>query len=43
MALTPDSARLADYLTGVFHEPMQVVGLRSLGGETIENPKGSGS
>ncbi|HTO11519.1 MAG TPA: phosphotransferase [Candidatus Binatia bacterium] len=42
MALALDTLRLADYLTGVLGEPVEVVGLRSLGGEAIEDPKGFG-
>src|SRR5919198_3910990 len=42
MAPVLETARLADYLTGVFNEPVQVVGLRSLGGDVIEDPKGFG-
>ncbi len=44
IALAPvlETTRLADYLAGVFHEPVEVVGLRALGGEAIEDPKGFG-
>jgi aminoglycoside phosphotransferase (APT) family kinase protein len=44
MAMTPvlETAPLSDYLAGVFHEPVEVVGLRALGGEAIEDPKGFG-
>jgi hypothetical protein len=42
MASALETSRLADYLTGVFHEPVEVVGLRALGEEGIEDPKGFG-
>jgi Ser/Thr protein kinase RdoA (MazF antagonist) len=40
--LALSTTRLADYLAGVFGEPVEVVGLRSLGGDAIDDPKGFG-
>jgi Phosphotransferase enzyme family len=42
MALALETGRLADYLTDVLGEPADVVGVRSLGGESIDDPKGFG-
>jgi hypothetical protein len=41
-ALGPGTARLTDYLAGVLGQPVEVIGLRSLGGEASEDPKGFG-
>ena len=35
-------APLADYLAGVFRAPVEVIGLRTLGGDVIDDPKGFG-
>jgi Ser/Thr protein kinase RdoA (MazF antagonist) len=37
-----DTARLEDYLARVLGQRVEVVALRSLGGETVEDPKGFG-
>src|SRR5262245_36516429 len=42
MALALETGRLADYLTGVLGGPVEVVGLRSLEGGAVEDPKGFG-
>ena len=42
MTLALQSARLADYLAGVFGEPVKVTGLRALEGGTAGDPKGFG-
>src|SRR5690348_8351755 len=42
MTAVLDAARLVDYLTGVFHEPVKVVGLRALGNAAGADPKGFG-
>jgi hypothetical protein len=40
--LALETARLDDYLAGVFHEPVTVVALRALGGAVGDDPKGFG-
>ena len=40
--LALDTARLDQYLAGVFNQPVTVLALRSLGGAVIDDPKGFG-
>jgi hypothetical protein len=42
MTLALDTARLDEYLARLFGEPVEMVALRSLGGEVIDDPKGFG-
>ena len=42
MSLALDTARLDEYLARLFGEPVEMVALRSLGGEVIDDPKGFG-
>src|SRR5262245_22022904 len=42
MPLALQTARLDEYLTGVFGDPVKVLGLRSLGGAVVDDPKGFG-
>jgi hypothetical protein len=42
MSVALDAARLDQYLTRRLGEPVEVVALRSLGGEVIDDPKGFG-
>ena len=42
MSLALDTARLDEYLASLFGEPIEIVALRSLGGEVLDDPKGFG-
>ena len=42
MSLALDTARLDEYLASLFGEPVEIVALRSLGGEVLDDPKGFG-
>jgi hypothetical protein len=42
MPLALQTARLDEYLTRVFGDPVKVLGLRSLGGAVLDDPKGFG-
>jgi hypothetical protein len=42
MSLALETAQLDEYLARVFGEPVEVLGLRSLGGEALDDPKGFG-